>query len=277
MSDLFLVVKDVKFASYIDDNIIYQSGRNVDDVINNLQLSAEKLFRWFSDDQMKGNTGRCYLIVSTNNTPELKVGDSLTETSTCEKLVGVKIDYKVTFDNLVANLCKKTNNKLRALAGATPYMTTEERKLLVNSFFNAQLNYCPLIWMLHSRCNNNKIKHLHERCLRLIYCDKNSSYEELLEKGGSVSIHHRNIQNLAIEMYKVKNELALMITTNVFTTIPENYYNLPNYNDFRLPLARTVCHGTESISYLGPKIWDIVPIELKNAQSLNSFKKSIMK
>ena len=38
-----------------------------------------------------------------------------------------------------------------------------------------------------------KIKHLYERCLRLTYCDKNSSYEELLEKDGSVSIHHRNL------------------------------------------------------------------------------------
>ena len=96
--------------------------------------------------------------------------------------------------------------------------------------------------MLHSRCNNNKIKHLHERCLRLIYCDKNSSYEELLEKDGSVSIHHRNIQNLAIEMYKVKNKLAPMITANVFTSIPENHYNLLNYNGFRLPFASLPWH-----------------------------------
>ena len=78
-------------------------------------------------------------------------------------------------------------------------------------------------------------------------------------------------------MYKVKNELAPIITANVFTTIPENHYNLRNYNGFKLPFARTVYHGTESISYLGPKIWDIVPIELKNAQCLNSFKKSIRK
>ena len=69
LSVLFLVVKDVNFASYDDDNTIYQSGRNADDVINDLQLSAEKLFRWFSDNQMKGNTDRCRLIVSTNNTP----------------------------------------------------------------------------------------------------------------------------------------------------------------------------------------------------------------
>ena len=82
---------------------------------------------------------------------------------------------------------------------------------------------------------------------------------------------------VAIKMYKVKNELAPMITANVFTTIPGNHYNLRNYNDFRLPFARTVYHGTESISYLGPKIWDIVPIVIKNVQSLNSFKKSIRK
>ena len=84
----------------------------------------------------------------------------------------------------------------------------------------------PLLWMLHSRCNNNKIKHLHKRSLRLIYCNKNSSYEELLEKDRSASIHHRDVQNSAIRMYKVKNELALMITANVFTTISKNCYNL---------------------------------------------------
>ena len=117
-------------------------------------------------------------------------------------------------------------------------------------------------------------KYLHERCLRLIYCDKNSFYEKLLEKDRSVSIYQRN---LAIEMYKVKSELSPMTTANVFTTIHESHYNLRNCNGFRSPFARTVYHGTEIISYLAPKMWDIVPIEMENTQSLNSFKKSIRK
>ena len=104
MVELFLVVKDVNFASYADDNTIYQSGRNVDDLINDLQISVEKLLRWFSDSQMKGNTDKCHLVMSTNNTPELKVGDSLIKTSACKKLLGVKIDYKVTFDNHVVTI-----------------------------------------------------------------------------------------------------------------------------------------------------------------------------
>ena len=62
-------------------------------------------------------------------------------------------------------------------------MNLQKRKVLLNAFFNAQFNYCPLIWMVHS-CQNNKIKHLHERCLRLVYNNKLSSYEELLEKDG---------------------------------------------------------------------------------------------
>ena len=57
--------------------------------------------------------------------------------------------------------------------------------------------------------------------------------------------------------------------------MPENHYNLCNQNDFEIPFVRTVYHGTESISCLGPKIWNIVPPEFKQNKSLNSFKKTI--
>ena len=63
-----------------------------------------------------------------------------------------------------------------------------------------------------------------------------------------------------------------MITANVFTTISKNCLkSKKSYNGFRSPFARTVYHGIESIMYLGPQIWDIVSVELKNVQPLNSF------
>ena len=68
--------------------------------------------------------------------------------------------------------------------------------------------------MFHSRKNNNKTKH--ERCLRLIYSDKKSSYENLLEKNNSVSIHHKNIQALTIEMFKVNHKLCPESTGDIF-------------------------------------------------------------
>ena len=79
---------------------------------------------------MKGNTDKCHLIVSTDEPIEIRVGESLIKNSTCEKLLGIKIDNKLNFDTHVKGLCKKANNKLRAPARATPYSLSKKRSFL---------------------------------------------------------------------------------------------------------------------------------------------------
>ena len=127
-----------------------------------------------------------------------------------------------------------------------------------HEFFNAQFNYCPLFGCFTVvKVINNKFKHLHVRCSQLIYSDKKSSYENLLEQDNSVSMHHKNIQASAIEM------LCSEITGDTFMERTNNQYNLRNRPDFIIPEVNSVFHGTGSISYLRPKIWDIVPEEFK--------------
>ena len=82
--------------------------------------------------------------------------------------------------------------------------------------------------MNHSRGLNNKINRLHERCLRIICNDKRSNFEELLNKDNSVSIHHHNIQALAIELYKVVNDMSPEVISEVFQVRDTPYYNLRN-------------------------------------------------
>ena len=164
LSDLFLVINDTDFSSYADDDTVYDSGNSINEVISSLQESAEKLFKWFSHNEIKGNTDKCHLTVSTNEPIKIRVGESLIKNSTCEKFLGVKIvkiDNKLNFDTHAKGLCKKANNKLRALARVTSYMSLKKEKLFMTSFFNAQFNYCPLALILHCCCKNNKIKQLH--------------------------------------------------------------------------------------------------------------------
>ena len=116
--------------------------------------------------------------------------------------------------------------------------------------------------MCHSRENKRKINQLHEWCLRTVYNDKQSSFNELLEKDGSVSIHERNLQVLATEMYKISNGLSTPLMKDIFP-INRNPYNLRQNSQFSRPRINTVYHGTESISNLGQKIWDLVPSNLK--------------
>ena len=120
----------------------------------------------------------------------------------------------------------------------------------------------------------NKPNRFHERCLRTIYNDKQSSFNELLEKDGSVSIHERNLQVLATEMYKISNGLSTPLMKDIFP-INRNPYNLRQNSQFSRPRINTVYHGTESISNLGPKIWDLVPSNLKEISELGKFKKAI--
>ena len=99
------------------------------------------------------------------------------------------------------------------------------------------------------------------------------SFEALLAKDKSFTIHERNIQTLAIELYKVAYGISPKIMRLVFPTRPN--VNYPWENIFQTFNVRTVSWGTESLSHLGPKIWNIIPLELKKTQSYRKFKKSI--
>ena len=84
-------------------------------------------------------------------------------------------------------------------------MNNDKLRLLMKAFIESQFSYCPLVWMFHSRTLNNKINKLHGRALRLVYKGDKLSFQQLLIMDNLFSTHHRNLQKLAIEIYKVKS------------------------------------------------------------------------
>ena len=160
------------------------------------------------------------------------------------------------------------------------FMSEIKRKVLIQTFFESQFGYCPLIWMFCSRTLNHRINRLHERALRIAYDDYLSDFEELLVKDNTVTIHKRNLRKLAIEMYKISNNLSPLFTREMMTEICFPYntrlttkveeddsgsFQCTNRSNYEIP--RTVFYGLESIRYLGPKIWKLIPDELKELKS----------
>ena len=131
--------------------------------------------------------------------------------------------------------------------------------------------------MLHSRRLNDKINRLRERCLRVVYNNNQNTFEELLELDNSVSIHYKNLQCLAIELYKIFNGISPDIMKNVFPLNTSSTYDIRNREIFYTRPVKSVYHGTESLSYLAPEIWELVPESIKSAESLSVFKIRIKK
>ena len=153
---------------------------------------------------MKLNTDKCHLIIAGNKYEHIwaKLGEELIWEENSVKLLGVTIDRQLKFDKHVFDICTKAGRKLSALTRMISYLTFDKKRRLLKTFFESQFKYCPLTWMFHSRELNNRINRLHKRALRLIYNNFTTSFEQLLDKDNSFTIHQQNIQSLAIEMYK---------------------------------------------------------------------------
>ena len=138
-------------------------------------------------------------------------------------LLGVTTDKYLNFHDHVNSLCKKAYQNLNALARLAPYMNVEKRRIIMKAFRESQYGYCPLVWMFHSRGINNKINRVHERALRINYNKKSSSFQGLLDRDSSVTIHHRNIRTLAIKTFKVLHRLSPPLLNEVFVERNCNY------------------------------------------------------
>ena len=197
--DLFFFVEEDNVTSYADDTTVV----TVVTVLENIETKGKEVFNWFSMNYLKANPGKSHLLLTSRDKASIKIDDTDIKSSSSKKLLGVIIDNKLTFNEHVSKLCKKASNKLHALARISKYMTKDKLRTVMNVFFTSQFAYCPLISMFHNRTLNNRINKFQERALRLVHNDNTSSFYELLQKDNSFTIHHRNIQKLALEMYRV--------------------------------------------------------------------------
>ena len=205
----------------------------------------------------------------------VKVGKEVIWESQAEKLLGMTVDKKLNFNLHLKTLCKKVNQKVSALARIVRILPFQKRRLILKTFIESQFSYCPLVWMFCSRTMNKKINHIHERALRLVYQDYSASFEDLLKKDNSITFHHRNIHQVAIEMYKVRHDLSPPFMKEIFTH-NDSSIRTRSGDTFARPKVDSVKKGERSLRSFGPIVWNnLLPEKLKSCKSLSQFKNAI--
>ena len=276
ITDLFHLMNGTEICNYADDTTLYSCDREVKNVITKLEQNANHLITWFPENHMKFNEDKCHLIIfgTREEKVSMHVGEVQIEEIDDEKLLGITLDKKLTFKKHVQAICKKASQKLHALTRISIYMEPKKLKVLMKAFVMSQFSYCSLIWMFHDRTLNNKINRIHERALRIAYKDNVSSFENLLLMDNSVTVHQRNLQLLMIEIYKTRNNLNPSFMKQIFEAkvLP---YNLRCSEKLQLPKAKTTGLGIDTVRFVGGRVWETLPTELKTSSSLKIFKRHI--
>ena len=120
--DLFFIIVDCDIANYADDNIPYLSLKNLEEDLTGLENVLSNLFQWFTENELKGNTSKIYLLISSGENVHVNIGTSQIKNSDCKKLLGIDIDCKLSFENHINQICSKARPKIKALARTAPFL-----------------------------------------------------------------------------------------------------------------------------------------------------------
>ena len=147
-------------SNYADDTALYSVQKN--HILNQHIFKKNFMYlqKWFHDNYMVLNPGKCYYMTFGLNTTKTKFvlenGTTIIPSAEEYVVLGITIDSRLNFYFHLKQLCKKVANKLDALTRIAPYLSYNQRRPMYSSFFTGQLSYCPLTWTFCSRQSNSK-------------------------------------------------------------------------------------------------------------------------
>ena len=273
LNDIYGFITDAELYNYADDNTNAAMAEKLDTVKTILQTQSLNAIKWFNDNLMEANPSKFQVMILHRSKSQvdfamclygvdLRVEDSV-------KLLGVIIDAKMTFNLHSQSICHKAGAQLNALYRINNFLDQNSKLAIVRSF-----KYCPLVCHFCGKFNRNKMEKILKRALRCALDDKTSDYNILLQKANMSSLELDRLRSIGLEVYKILNNLNPLYLSDLVTITNGPFFTRQKYN-INIPRVKTVTFGQHSLRYLAPKIWNDLPIIVRNSDSIRAFKDNI--
>ena len=206
LNDLFCLPLNSYLVNYADDNhMCFKTFARW------LKYVAVK---WFHNNQTTATPDKFQsIILSRHRIDEFDIsldGHVITRGNTL-KMLGVTLDDKMSFSEHVRNMCQTASCQILALKRISNFLNEQCRMHIYKSFISANINYCPIVWLLYGKTNLKKLPKLQERAFATVYCDKSFAYEDMLKKSDQLCFRLNIIRLLATEMFKYMNGLKFLV------------------------------------------------------------------
>ena len=283
-NDFLNVIETDNAHSFADDNTLKAFANNIKNLIHLLEFECSVAIKWFKDNKMIVIPGKFQAIIlvkkKNNHTQEIiKIDKNAVKVKSLVKLLGVQIDAELNFNLYIVNICRSEANQLNAFIRLKKFLSLEEKKFLINSYFYSNFNYCPLVWMFSHAKSLKKVEALQKRALRFLYNDYNSSSEEILKKSEKFCMELKRLRYLCIEIYKTIN--------NIIRSFMKQIYKLRETKSSKSVQTKSQCsqshmfpksksqsqvsYGEKSLRYYRSKIWNSLPFHVKTGEKLKTF------
>lgn len=286
INDLPLYMKNCCFDLYADDSTMHLSGKCFQTLQSLVQEDLNNVEQWCGDNNMFINPNKTkYMVIGTKNKVApyynesvLRIENEMIQISSCEKLLGIKIDPSLTWTSQIEVICSKISSRLYLLLKIKKFLNLDARKLFYNGYILPLIDYCCITWSGCHADDLERILKLQKRAARVILdTDPLTPSKPLFDKLGWMTVEQRIKYHKSILAFKcIKND-APSYLVDKFNYISENNpYQLRNVIKGNLSVPKPKLElFKKSFMYSGPSLWNELPASVREAPNIHAFKYKI--
>ena len=286
INDLHKTIHYSNCKMYADDTSVCVPGKDIYEIESKINYDLSKINDWFAANRLSLNTVKSEFMVITNaqkhkslgSTPVVKIGDTQLKNVSNTKYLGIEIDDKLSWCNHIDKICKKVSSGIGMIKRMRPYVDVETLVVIYKSLVQCHFDYCSSVWDNVGITLAEKLQKLQNRAARVI---THSTYDirshTLRQQLGWDDLQTRRNKHKAIMMYKIYHGLCPDYLSEMFTSRSmSTHYGLRSvsHDNYSIPRPNRE-YLKKSFSYSGALLWNNLPMDLKDAVSLDTFKVSL--
>ena len=240
---------------------------------------------WCKPNKMQLHYGKttCMLVgtrqrLNMSNKLNIQVNDTCIQNVSKQKLLGIYIDESLTWSSHIDHLCLHISTKISLLRNLSKYVPVKVLKMFYQSYILPCIDYGSITWGSASSLHLERLNKLQKRAARIILrTDFNTPSQEMFQELGWLLVSNRIDYNKAVLTYRALNNLTPAYITNLLKPMSQVHsLNLRSSENGSLyvPRSRTSLYSG-SFSCSAPRLWNALPQCVREAGSLDSFKKNL--
>ena len=270
---------------FADDTNLTVAGESIEEVELAMNNDLHCVHKWMLADKLSLNSSKTeFLLIGSNhrlnnliNQPNIKIDQDKIKQVHYSRLLGVQIDEKLTWNKHVEDVAKRATSGVGAIRRIRDFVDRETLISIYNALVRPHFEYCSEVWDTLGIGLLTRLQKLQNRAARIIMGMTNDSPAlEAITALGWETLESYRAKSKAVQMYKVLNDLVPNALVNLFMRKSDitDHELRGSSTSLQMPLPRTE-NMKKSFSYDGAKLWNSLPADLRDSDSLQIFKNGI--